>query len=239
MSTSTHAARDFVRKLVSKAIQTEELAAAHYRRLAVIATEPGLERRAIQDARTEARHAEGLRRAADRDGIEIREAQGWDDDFEGVRAAFETCAARGDVIACLFIQDVFLEVVAIAYYDVLARTAFRLRSFSLASLIDESILPDERLHLANGLRDIRALVPEARARAEAFRRGAAEILPALRVFGDRSSTQPCARTCRTCSDHCLKVDASCGEVSLEGSWTRILDGITEAVCSAGIGPIAP
>jgi hypothetical protein len=238
MTTSTEAARELLSKLLSKAIQTEELAAAHYRRIAALATDQALERRAIQDARTEARHAEALRRAALRDGILVRETQGWDEDLDGVRAAFERCASRQDLVSCLFVQDVFLEVVSITFYEVLARTAFRVGAHALATVVEKGIIPDERLHLAHGLKDIRERVPEAAARADAFRRAAAEIVPAMRVFGDTAATQPCARTCRTCGDHCLRVDACCGEVSLEGSWQRILDGITTAIQSVGIGQVA-
>jgi rubrerythrin len=235
MSTSTQAARDFLGKLLSKAVQTEELAAAHYRRIASIAPDEALERRALQDARTEARHAEALRRAALRDGIVLRETQGWDEDFDGVRAAFDRCATRGDVVACLFVQDVFLEVISITFYEILAQTAWRVGADAIAAVVEKAIIPDERLHLAHGLRDIRERVPEPGPRAEAFRQAAAEIVPAMRVFGDMTATQPCARTCRTCSDHCLKVDACCGEVSLEGTWQRVLDGVTQAVQAMGIG----
>jgi hypothetical protein len=223
--------------MVSKAIQSEELAAAHYRRLAVIAPDDAFERRTAKDARDEIRHADALRRAARLDGLEINEP-GWDPDLNGVRAAFEACAIRGDITACLFIQDVFLEVVAIAYYDILARTAARVGALSLAALIEKSILPDERLHIANGLRDIARREADPAERAEAFRRAASQILPAMRAFSALPATQPCARTCRTCSDHCLKVDACCGEVSFDGTWKCILDGITDAALRVGVGRAA-
>jgi hypothetical protein len=238
MTTSTEAARAFVCKMVAKAIQSEELAAAHYRRLASIAPDDALERRAAGDARDEIRHADALRRAARVDSLELNDLPGWDADLDGIRAAFEACAARGDITACLFIQDVFLEVVAIAYYDILARTAVRIGALSIASLVEKAIIPEERLHIAHGLRDIARRLPEPADRAEAFRRAAAEILPALRVFSALPATQPCAKTCRTCSDHCLKVDACCGEVSLEGIWQRILDGIMDAAQSVGVGRAA-
>jgi rubrerythrin len=238
MTTSTEAAQAFVCKMVSKAIQSEELAAAHYRRLAVIAPDDAFERRTTKDAREEIRHADALRRAAHLDGLEIKEVPGWDPDLDGVRAAFEACASRGDITACLFIQDVFLEEVAIAYYDILARTAARVGALSLASLIEKSIIPDERLHIAHGLRDIARRVEEPAERAEAFRRAAREILPAMRAISALPATQPCITTCRTCSDHCLKVDACCGEVSFDGTWKRILDGITDAALRVGVGRVA-
>jgi hypothetical protein len=234
MTTSTESAQVFLSKLVSKAIQSEELAAAHYRRLACIAPDDGLEQRAIADAGDEVRHAEALRGAADSDGIELPSVCGWDPDFEGARAAFEACAARGDVAACLFVQDVFLEAAAIVFYDVLAQTARRVGALALAALVEKGIVPDERLHLAHGLRDVVRRIP-APARAEAFGRAATAILPVMRVFADRPAAQPCAVTCRTCADHCLKVDACCGEVSLEGLWGRIMTEITTAVGRIGVG----
>jgi hypothetical protein len=234
MTTSTESAQVFLSKLVSKAIQSEELAAAHYGRLAGIAPDEALEQRAIADARDEVRHAEALRRAALGDGIELPELSGWDSDFQEARAAFEACAVRGDFAACLFVQDVFLEAVAIVFYEVLAETARQVGAFALASLVDKGVVPDERLHMAHGLRDIVRRIPST-ARAEAFGRAATAILPAMRVFADRPSAQPCAVTCRTCADHCLKVDACCGEVSLEGMWGRIMTEITTAVARVGVG----
>jgi hypothetical protein len=211
----------------------------NYRRLSALVPDESLECRAVQDARFAARYVDALRSAARDDGVEVRPRDdGWDGGFDGVRDAFERCAARGDVVACLFIQDVFLEEVAIALYEVLAASAARIGAASLAGVIEKAIIPGERVRMARGLKEVCKRVPEPAGRTEAFRRAAAEIVPALRVFSDVPASQPCARTCRTCGDHCLKVDACCGEVSLDGCWSRILAGITTAVQSVGIGRVA-
>jgi hypothetical protein len=237
MTVPTESARTFVSKVVVKAIQSEEIAAAHYRRLATIAPDESLSRRALADARDESRHAEALRKAARRDGFVLAEPARWDDDFGGVCAAYERCALRGDVAACLFIQDVLLEIVAIAHYQVLEQTATRIGALALAALVGKAIVPDERLHLAHGLKDIANRVPDRAARAGAFQRAATEIVPALTVFSDLAADEPCASTCGTCSDRCLKLDACCGGVSLGPAWKQIVSGIAEAAQRVGIGEV--
>jgi rubrerythrin len=237
MQASTESAWTFVTKAVVKAIQSEEIAAAHYLRLAAIAPDESLACRAVADARDEERHAEALRKAARRDGIVLREPERWDDDSRGLRVAYETCAQRGDVAACMFIQDVLLEIVAITHYEILAQTATRIGALSVAALVSKAIVPDERLHLAHGLQDIARRIPGRAARAQAFHRAAAEVVPALRVFSDLPADEPCAVTCGTCEGRCLKLDACCGGVSLGAAWGQIVTGIADATRRAGIGEV--
>jgi rubrerythrin len=227
------AARRFVEKAVRKAIESELLAAAHYRRIAEIAPDRAFARRALADAAEEARHAHALGRAARRDGVDISAHDGWYDDLDGVHAAFDACARSGDAVACLFVQDVFLEVVAITLYETLASAAARTRAHAIEALVAKVILPDERRHLAEGIRDIARIAPDRERRAAAFQRASAEILPAMLPFASDEGV-PCARTCVACSDRCLKLDAGCGGVSLAGGWSRMARAIEDATRRLGI-----
>jgi hypothetical protein len=223
----------FLGKAIAKAIESEELAALHYRRLAEIVARPELARRLLGDAAEEGRHASALGRAAARDGITVSGARGWGTDLDPVHRAFESCAQRGDVEACLILQDVVLEAVSIELYEVLVQAASRAGALATAALVDKAILPDERRHFAAGLRAIERALPSGSERAAAFERASRAILPALRAFAEPPAEAPCARTCDACSDRCLKLDACDAGVSLAGGWERVLATLREAARRSG------
>jgi hypothetical protein len=218
MSSDNTALAAFVRKAVVKAIETEKLAALHYRRLAEIAPDLAFAERVLDDAADESRHADALRRAAHRQGIAIEEPPVLDADLEGVRIAFEACARERDIGACLWIQDVFLEIVSIHLYAILARAAVRAGASAIEVLVDKSIVPDERLHLAHGLRDIARRFPRVGDRAAALQRAATVLLPALFAYSERPPDEPCSRTCGTCGDRCMKLDACESAVTFGFDW---------------------
>jgi hypothetical protein len=232
-----HAARQFVGKMVAKAIQSEDLAAGHYRRLSGLTVDADMRARLTRDADQEARHAVALKKSARRDGLSIRESETFDFDFQGVRDVFESCARRGDVEACVFMQDVFLEIVSIEFYGLITRSALRVGALSVAALVEKTIVPDERLHLAAGLREITRLAPDRAQRGAAFRRATAEMLPAMLVVADPATARACARTCNTCGDHCLKIDAEGASIPRAGLWKRMVEGIEDA--ARQIGVVAP
>jgi rubrerythrin len=234
MGNKAQATRAFVSKAVSKAVESEELAAAHYGRLAEIAPDAAFERRVLEDAEEESLHAGALRRAAGRDGIELRVSWPWGGDLEGVHDAFEHCARRRDLAACLFIQDVFLEIVSISLYEVLAKSAFEAGARAVPAIVEKMILPDERMHLATGLRAIVNLAPDEADRANAFGRAASVVLPAICVFAGPPLDAPCSRTCGACRDRCLKLDACEGEVPWAGGFRRVLDETARAARRVGV-----
>ena len=236
MRTPTEAAAAFVSKGIAKAIQAERLAAEHYRRVAEIAPDRFLAGRALGDAAEEARHAEALWRAAGRDAIAICVPPAWDPDIEGAHRAFVSCAQRRDVGACLFIQDVLLETVSIVFYEVLSRAAREMGALAVSALIEKAITPDERLHLAKGLRDIGRCLPDPVDRRDAFRRATAALLPTLLIFAETAAAEPCAQTCGACRDRCMRLDACAGAVPLAGSWGRIVAGVEDAARRVGIDP---
>jgi rubrerythrin len=227
-------ARRFLGKAVSKAIESELLAVSHYRRLAEIAPSAELRARVLADGIEEARHAVGLERAASRDGLALASPTTWGSDLDAIHAAFERCARDGDVAACLFMQDVMLEAAAIGIYETLARSATAAEAFAVAVLIDKVIVPAERLHLADGLRAICTFAPERAERQRAFERAASLLVPAMRVFAEPPSDVGCARTCTSCRDRCLKLDACDAGESIGGSWEAYRETIAKAASSVGV-----
>jgi 1,2-phenylacetyl-CoA epoxidase catalytic subunit len=233
-ATKEHAVRQYLGKAVSKAIETELLAVAHYRRLSDIAPSITLRTRALADAQEEARHAHGLARAAQRDALEHVEPTTWGPELEGLHAAFEACASDGDIAACLFVQDVLLEAAAINLYEALARTAARADAFALAALLDKVIVPDERMHLADGLREICRLAPDGATRRAAFERATMRLFPAMRLFADPPREAGCSETCGSCRDRCLKLDACAADEPVGTGWDTYVQTITAAARSIGL-----
>jgi hypothetical protein len=221
-------------KMTAKAIQSEELAADHYRSLALIARSDLAAKRFLGDANEEARHAIALRNAAARDALVLPATQGWREDLATVHSAFEASLSREDLAACLFIQDVFLECVSITLYETIARVAADASALTLCALIEKRIIPDERLHLASGLREIARTLPNVADRIEAFRRASVAMLPALLTYADSAPEASCSSVCGSCQDRCLKLDATASNVTFRGDWDRIVAQIDEATRKVGI-----
>ena len=233
-TTKDQAARRFLGKAVSKAIETELLAVSHYQRLSEIAPSAALRERALADAAEEARHAHALERAARRDALDFVAPTTWGPELDGLSAAFAACARDGDIAACLFVQDVLLEAAAINLYEALARTAAATGAFGLAALLDKVIVPDERMHLADGLREICRVTPDLAARQAAFERAAALLLPALQIFADPPRETGCAQTCGSCRDRCLKLDACAADEAIGRGWASYLQTLASARRSIGL-----
>lgn len=238
VTTRNEAARAFLGKAVSKAIETELLAVAHYRRLAAIAPNEALRKRALGDALEEASHAHALARAVRREGIDHVVPAAWGPELDGLHAAFEACASSGDVAACLVVQDLLLEAAAINLYEALARTAAGADAFALAALLDKVIVPDERMHLADGLRDICRLTPTVAMRQAAFDRATALLVPAMRGFADPARETGCAEACGSCRNRCLKLDACDAGETVGSGWGTYLLTIAAAARSIGLRPLS-
>jgi hypothetical protein len=227
------ARRAFIRKVTAKAIQSEVLAAEHYRALATIVPDVTYAERLVRDAATETRHALALLRAGEREGLDVPKLEGWDEDMSRVRQAFASCVEERDFAACMFIQDVFLENVTIAVYETLAQAAQEAGARSLAVLVEKSIVPDERIHLWSGLREITRYIPAPVGRLDAFRRAATAILPSFLAIVDPPASEPCSVLCRTCGDACLKSDAAAASISF-GTFRRVASQIDQATRKIGI-----
>jgi len=223
----------FLAKLLAKAVQSELVAAEHYRHLATLVEEPARARRFLLDAEEEEQHAKALVRAARRDACAIP-AVTTDSDFDGVRAAFASAADDKDLTACLFIQDVFLELVAIALYELLITTSKQRGAFAVAALIEKKIVPDERRNLAAGLRELVRMLPNRAERTAAFRRAASALAPAMLVFAAVPADASCSKTCATCAGQCLKLDAKRGGLDLAGGWARLVAQIEGAARRIGV-----
>jgi hypothetical protein len=152
-----------------------------------------------------------------------------DPDLAGVRVAFEACVGERDIGACLWVQDVFLEVVSIHLYAILSRASARAGVSALEVLVEKSIVPDERLHLAHGLRDLVRRFPRVEDRAASLQRAAAALLPALFAYSERPPDEPCSRTCGTCGDRCMKLDACEGGVKFGFDWYTDVEAAAQRV----------
>ncbi len=115
----------------------------------------------------------------------------------------------------------------------MTNAALRIGAHGLAALVSKALLPDERAHLAEGLRDVVRTAPERAAREAAFQRALADVLPPMLPFTSDADV-PCARACDACSGRCLELDACAGDVSLAGGWSRMSVAIEDAARRVGV-----
>jgi len=105
--------------LLSQAITGELVGMLNYAALATLAPDIGGQTAAVRHAAAELRHAENFRQVAKECGLSTIVNPGalrWGQ----VRDAFQRYAADGNLVACLLIQEVMLESMAVALYSELA-----------------------------------------------------------------------------------------------------------------------
>lgn len=109
---------------------------------------------AVNQAKEEAKHILLLEKLAQRVGFPIDETM-LQDDWPKVRATFHEAASKGDLAACLIIQDLMVESLAIGLYSTFADDSNKdVETQRVAAVL----LKDEVEHLDIGLRRIRELI---------------------------------------------------------------------------------
>jgi hypothetical protein len=189
--------------ILSQAITGESVGIEHYARMIALASDLDERLRLLEDAWREGQHLESMREVAGELGVRAEEAR--DDPYwSRVKAAFAERAARGDLLGCYVIQDVVLECFAVTLYESLVPCV---EPFIASRL--EQIAADERLHLAEGMRLVRA----------AYNRDADGALERIqyanervaRVLGEWIKPQNCSPVCGVCGS----VGGGCAKPDLE------------------------
>jgi len=105
---------------------------------------------AVNQAKEEAKHILLLEKLAERLGFPIDETM-LQDDWPKVRATFHEAAQKGDLAACLIIQDLMIESLAVGIYSTFANDD---NKDTETRRVAASLLKDEIDHLDIGLRRI-------------------------------------------------------------------------------------
>jgi fatty aldehyde decarbonylase len=187
--------------ILSQAITGESVGIEHYARMIPLAADLDERLRLLEDAWRERQHLESMREVAGELGVRAEEARA-DPYWSRVKGAFADCAARGDLLGCYVIQDVVLECFAVTLYESLAPCV---EPFIAARL--ERIAADERGHLAEGMRLVRAAYNRDPDGALARIQSANERV--ARVLGEWIKPQNCAPVCGVCGSAgggCAKPD---------------------------------
>lgn len=191
------------RIIVSQAVTGESVGIEHYAKM--IALCPGLPERLalLEDAWRERHHLVAVQDAAREMGLTIED--GRDDPYwSRIRAAFDECAARGDLIACHMVQDVVLECFAVTLYRCLVGRV----DPALAGRF-ERIAADEEQHLRHGLDEARRAFdsdPEG-----TFARMEFANERVARVLAEWIRPEDCQPVCGVCG----KVGGGCAKPDLE------------------------
>lgn len=201
MKVSSEATVDIDRHLVftdiySYAITGELIGMANYAAMTPLGRDPAEQIEFVRHADAERRHAETFRKAAHRDGhfpIVNLDAQGWRE----VRRVFAQEVGRGDLTACLIIQEVMLESFAVALYRAVAEVAEPDMAGVFRAIGDEEVRHVE--HAVQELTPLRDADPDGF--DAAVERLNDEVMRYLaHMVAARDDTGPCG----LCQGHCLK-----------------------------------
>lgn len=196
--------------VLSYAITGELVGMANYAAMVRLYEDPAEQMDAVRHAASELGHAEAFRRAAHTTGyapIVNLEAQGWRD----VRRAFRSYADRGDLVACLVIQEVMLESFAIALYQAVAEAADPELAVVFRAVGDE-----EAGHVEHAVQELRqALAADREGFETKVEQLNHEVMYHLaHMVAARDDTGPCG----LCQGSCLK--ESIATVGLERTELR-------------------
>lgn len=191
--------------VLSYAITGELVGMANYAAMVGLTDNPTRQIDAVRHSATELRHSEAFHTAARATGympIVNLEAQGWRD----VRRAFKGYTARGDLTACLIIQEVMLESFAVALYHAVAEVAD-----PELSTVFQAVGDEEQGHVDHAVRELQGVIAADREGFEAkVEQLNDEVMYYLaHMVAARDDTGPCG----LCQGSCLK--ESIASVGLE------------------------
>lgn len=148
---------DYLRLLsyvTSNARQGEIMAVDHYAQMVLLIDDPIEKRETVKQAHEECKHIVLLEKLAVDIGFPI-DADVVQPAWRDIRAHFDKAAQRKDLAACLIIQDLMVESLAIAMYKTFAGAA---NGDPETARVANKLLADELEHLDVGVRRIQALM---------------------------------------------------------------------------------
>lgn len=182
--------------IYSYAITGELIGMANYASMTPLGRDPGEQMEFVRHADSERCHSEAFRRAAHSTGhwpIVNLDAQGWRD----VRRAFAQEVARGDLTACLIIQELMLESFAVALYEAVSAVA----EPGMAEIF-QAVAQDEVGHVDHAVQELRPLreVDPDSFDQKTERLNDDVMRHLAHMVAARDDTGPCG----LCQGHCLK-----------------------------------
>ncbi len=187
--------------VLSNAVAGEIMAVENYSDMVALFPDVDSKLKAVDQARDEGRHIRQLASLGDRVGFDIKQRI-IEPEWKAIRAAFREAIAKDDLAACLVIQDLMTESMAIVLYRTLAGEN-GVRTDDLTAHVASTILDDELEHLALGVARLRALRVEAPDKVDnALRWAHPRVMPQLFSLVNTS----CESLCDELSVECAALD---------------------------------
>jgi fatty aldehyde decarbonylase len=183
---------------------------------------------AVNQARDEGRHVKQLASLGARVGFDVKQRI-IEPEWKSIRATFGEAVAKGDLPACLVIQDLMTESIAIVLYQTLSGEGGT-HVDDLTAHVASTILEDELEHLEIGiarLRELRAADPGAVDRALAWAHP--RVMPQLFSLMNTS----CETLCDELSLDCGALDPAATGADLAMIRARAATQYIEAIDAVG------
>ena len=230
-ATDDRAYTDLLSYVVSNAVAGEIMAVENYSDMVAMFDSVDAKLEAVEQAREEGRHIRQLSSLGARLDFEVKQRI-IEPEWKAIRATFREAVANNDLPACLIIQDVMTESMAIVSYRMLSGEQ-EVVTDELTAGVTAAILADELEHLKIGITRLRALRsedPEAVDRALMWAH--ARVMPQLFSLVSTS----CESLCGELSLECSALDPSAMSADLDLIRARAATQYLEALDAIGFPP---
>ncbi len=219
---------DLLSYVVSNAVAGEIMAVENYSDMVALFDDIDSKLEAVNQAREEGRHIRQLASLGARVGFDVKQRI-IEPEWRAIRATFREAVANDDLPACLIIQDLMTETIAIVLYQALSGQ-LGVETDDLTSHVAATILEDELEHLSIGvarLRELRAENPQAIDEALAWAHP--RVMPQLFSLMNTS----CESLCDELSLECAALDPGAMNADLGFIRARAAMQYIEAIDAVG------
>jgi fatty aldehyde decarbonylase len=219
--------RDLLSYVVSNAVAGEIMAVENYSDMVSLLDDVDAKIEAVDQAREEGRHVKQLASLGPRLGFDVKQRI-IEPEWKSIRATFRSAVAAGNLAACLIIQDLMTESVAIVLYQTLSGTGADVDE--LTSDVAATILDDELKHLGIGVARLRQMrATDSAAVDEALAWAQPLVMPQL--FSLMSTS--CESLCDELSLDCATLDPGALGADLDMIRARVAIQYMEAIDAVG------
>ena len=212
--------------VVSNAIAGEIMAVENYSELVPLMEGVPAKLATVKQAWEESKHIRLLLELARRNKFPVRNEIS-EPQWKNIRRHFHYAATRGDLRACLLIQDLMTETVAIVLYETLARAG---KSDPRTESTSRTILADELEHRAIGAERLRAfLAADASGTQDALVWAHHRVMPEL--FSMISTS--CHSLCGELALDCSQLTLASLQTDIESLRVQALDRYVESLDMVG------
>ncbi|MFQ5556155.1 MAG: arsenite methyltransferase [Acidimicrobiales bacterium] len=222
---------DLLSYVVSNAVAGEIMAVENYSDMVALLPDVESKLQAVEQARDEGRHIRQLAALGARLGFDVKQRI-IEPEWKAMRATYREAVAGHDLPACLIIQDLMAETMAIVLYSSLSGE-HEVSTDDLTAHVAATILTDEIEHLDAGIARLRELrVEDAEAVDQALSWAHPRVMPQL--FSLLSTS--CESLCEELSLECAALDPGAMSADLDVIRARAATRYVETLDATGFAP---